>query len=281
MSKARSLKQLSAPHEQPLLLNALIGDVAAPISRRVRALLAKTIYDVSAAPDSWQPTTDVPPPAPPPTPPVAPPPPVAPLPPSGPPPTPPTPPTPPESAAAAARERAAARRLTAGLDRRAVAAALVPPDATPASTPASAAAAVVRRRFRGLGLAYPPDPPYSPPPSPPSPSPPPPSPPPPPFWTLSHAQSPPPPAMKTHATSLNLESSELLADLLHTVAAQLNVTLPPEEVHVAAMAGTLLVRSMRADERDLIGRRARRSAAADADSVWASASLLSKWQQVG
>ena len=65
------------------------------------------------------------------------------------------------------------------------------------------------------------------------------------------------------------------------MAAQLNVTLPPEEVHVAAVAGTLLVRAMRAEERDLIGRRARRSAASDADSVWASASLLSKWQQVG
>ena len=38
---------------------------------------------------------------------------------------------------------------------------------------------------------------------------------------------------------------------------------------------------MRTEEKELIGRRARRSAAADADSVWASASLLSKWQQVG
>jgi len=76
VSKARSLKELVAPHEQPLLLNTVsltlpltvpltlplplllalplpltltltlpltqvIGDVAAPISRRVRALLAK------------------------------------------------------------------------------------------------------------------------------------------------------------------------------------------------------------------------------------------------
>ena len=52
-------------------------------------------------------------------------------------------------------------------------------------------------------------------------------------------------------------------------------------MHVASVAATLLVRAMRTEEKELIGRRARRSAAADADSVWASASLLSKWQQVG
>ena len=240
VSKARALRQLSAPHEQPLheqplLLNAVLGDVAAPISRRVRTLLAKSIYDVSAAPDSWLPTTDVPPPAPPPTPPSAP------SPPTEPPPSSPSPPAPPESKAAARERAAASRTAAAGRDHHrggGATAALVPPDATPGAA-GGGAAAVRTSRFAGLGLAYPPDPPYSPPPSPPSPSPPPPSPPPPPFWTLAHAQSPPPPAMQSHATSLNLESSELLADVLHTVAAQLNVTLPPEEVHVAAVAGTL------------------------------------------
>jgi len=240
VSKAQALRELRSPHEQPKLLNTVIGDVAAPISRRVRTLLAKTIYDVSEAPASWLPTTDVPPPEPPPTPPVSPPSPPAPL---------------LVGIPAMARSRAAASR------------ALVPD-----------APGAVRTSFSAmLGGGYQPG---APSPSPPSPSPPPPSPPPPPFWTLL-AQSPPPPAMRSHATSLNLESSELLADLLATVAHQLNVSLPPEEVHVSAVAGTLLVRAMRVDESELLGRRARRSAAADADSVWASASLLSKWQQVG
>ena len=45
----------------------------------------------------------------------------------------------------------------------------------------------------------------------------------------------------------------------------LTLTLTPHQVHVAAVAGTLLVRAMRADERELIGRRARRSAAAGAN----------------
>ena len=178
VSKAQALRELRSPHEQPKLLNTVIGDVAAPISRRVRTLLAKTIYDVSEAPASWLPTTDVPPPEPPPTPPVSPPSPPAPL---------------LVGIPAMARSRAAASR------------ALVPD-----------APGAVRTSFSAmLGGGYQPG---APSPSPPSPSPPPPSPPPPPFWTLL-AQSPPPPAMRSHATSLNLESSELLADLLATVAA--------------------------------------------------------------
>ena len=38
------------------------------------------------------------------------------------------------------------------------------------------------------------------------------------------------------------------------MAKQLNVSLPPEEVHVASVAATLLVRAMRTEEKELIGR---------------------------
>ena len=127
-----------------------------------------------------------------------------------------------------------------------------------------------------LPTSPPPVPP--PPPLPPSPSPPPPLPPPPPFY-LQASQSPPPPNLELAPTPLDLSSAELLADLIATVAHQLNVSLASEETHIAAVAGSVLIREMREDERLLLGNRARRTIATDADDVWASASLLSKWQQ--
>ena len=236
-SKASAQHEGAAPNA--LMLRASIGGGTVAIVRHVRALIAKSIYDVStAAPESWQPTTDLPPPFPPPSP-----------------PSPPPLPLPSEAFAdsefkAAAAEDAKVFPLSSALQPT---------------------------RLDGANLPSPPSPP---PPSPPCPSAPPPSPPPPPFWSLG-AQSPPPPTLRTHPASLNLESAEMLADLITSVAHQFNVSIPAKEAHVAAVAGSVLIRSMRADEKLLLGDRARRTVAIDTDGAWASATLMSKWRQVG